>query len=353
MTSAATGIEFNTLYPGTVTASKGDKVTFSIVGFHTVTLLGKGQKLPPLIGPSQALNPAANDPAGVPYWWGGPPRSSSSTARPSRRRAARPSAARRPVSSGMPAGNAPEFTVTFPKKGTFQVRCIVHPNMTGTVKVVYDSSDTAKKQRARSAKELASQTATVNKLVAKANKVTGPVVSISPGTKKAQLFAFVPANRKVAVGSTSRSTWTVATRSTRSRSVPSRSPRLWPRRPSRGTAPTSSARASTPSDPPAAGVPSLTPTSHGNGFLNSGVLADKGTGIPASKSFKITFPQAGTFTYHCLVHFDMKGTITVARAHPRSLRRPALGPAVVFLALVAAWLPAGPSNRPRRHRVSR
>jgi hypothetical protein len=65
-----------------------------------------------------------------------------------------------------------------------------------------------------------------------------------------------------------------------------------------------------PSDPPPAGIPSLTPTTHGNGFLNSGVLADKGVG-PLPRSFKITFGTPGTYQYICLVHPEMKGTITV------------------------------------------
>ena len=292
--------------------SKGDKVTFSIVGFHTVTLLGKGQKLPPLIAPSQTLNPAANDPAGAPYWFGGttpliqfnggafaPTRSKSFTGA-------------KTVSSGVPPGNAPKFTVTFPKKGTFQVRCIVHPNMKGTVRVVDDSSDTPKKQKARSATELASQTTTVNKLVAKANKATGPVVSISPGTKKAQLFAFLPANRKVAVGSTVTFNMDGGNEVHTVTFGPEPFTEALAKKAFEGNSPDIVGEGFYPSDPPTAGVPSLTATSHGNGFLNSGVLTDKGTGIPAPKSFKITFPQAGTFTYHCLVHFDMKGTITVS-----------------------------------------
>jgi hypothetical protein len=66
-----------------------------------------------------------------------------------------------------------------------------------------------------------------------------------------------------------------------------------------------------PSDPPAAGPPSVTAASHGNGFVSSGVLSDPGTGIPAPHAFTVTFPQAGTFKYICLIHTEMHGTITV------------------------------------------
>jgi len=64
-----------------------------------------------------------------------------------------------------------------------------------------------------------------------------------------------------------------------------------------------------PSDAPGT-VPSLSPTSHGNGFVNTGVLTDPG--IPGPKSFKIKFDTPGTYEYRCLVHPFMRGAITVA-----------------------------------------
>jgi plastocyanin len=62
------------------------------------------------------------------------------------------------------------------------------------------------------------------------------------------------------------------------------------------------------SDPPTA-VPSLTPVSHGNGFLNSGVLTEPGD--PGRHRFTVTFPTAGVYRYRCLVHPEMRGQVTV------------------------------------------
>ena len=55
---------------------------------------------------------------------------------------------------------------------------------------------------------------------------------------------------------------------------------------------------------------SLSPTTHGNGFWNSGVLdAVKGSPLPESSSVKFDTP--GTYTYYCLIHPFMRGTVTV------------------------------------------
>jgi plastocyanin len=54
----------------------------------------------------------------------------------------------------------------------------------------------------------------------------------------------------------------------------------------------------------------LTPALHGNGFWNSGVL-DKASGTPLPDSASVTFGAAGTYTYYCMIHPFMRGTVTV------------------------------------------
>ena len=49
---------------------------------------------------------------------------------------------------------------------------------------------------------------------------------------------------------------------------------------------------------------SHTVTSNNGGFTSSGLINPK-------QSFSATFPNAGTFAYHCTVHPYMTGTITV------------------------------------------
>ncbi|MGE0027711.1 MAG: hypothetical protein AB7O78_16710 [Thermoleophilia bacterium] len=305
-----TGIEFNALYPSQITVSKGDKVQFAVNGFHTLTIPGKGAKLPAFIVPSKTLNPPTNDPAGQPYWWGGTTpliQVNGAAFAP----IGGTSATGKTLSSGLLPGNAPKFTVTFPKTGTYQIRCLVHPNMKGTVKVVASSGDTAKKQAARAKKELASQTATVKALVKKAASSSGPTVFIGPGTKQAQLFAFEPANRKVAPGSTVTFTMSGGNEVHTVAFGPSAFVQNVAKTTFQGQGVDLAGEGFYPSDPPTAGIPSLTPTSHGNGFLNSGALSDKGTGFPVPHSFQVTFPTAGTYDYICLVHPEMHGTITV------------------------------------------
>jgi plastocyanin len=65
-----------------------------------------------------------------------------------------------------------------------------------------------------------------------------------------------------------------------------------------------------PSDSPALGPIPVTPTSHGNGFANSGGL-DVDTTTPLPTSTKFTFTTTGTYHFVCLIHPFMHGTIIV------------------------------------------
>jgi plastocyanin len=307
------GVGFNTLQPGTVTVSKGDKVTFTILGFHTVVIPKAGAKVPPLLVPSTTLNPATNDPGGAPYWWGGTTpliNFNLANAAPSGGKVVN---GRTTVNSGALNGDAPKFTVTFAKTGTFKIRCAVHPNMSGTVRVVAKSGDTPAKRKARAAKESAAQLATVAALVKKADKAAGSVVTIGSGTKKAEDYAFHPANRKVAPGGTV--TFSMAGRNELhtvtfgpKAFVQQVSSKLFPTGPAN---PSFGSEALYPSDNPALGAAAVTATSHGNGFVNSGLLAARGVSATLPRTFSVTFPTAGTFTYICLYHPFMRGTITV------------------------------------------
>jgi plastocyanin len=55
---------------------------------------------------------------------------------------------------------------------------------------------------------------------------------------------------------------------------------------------------------------SLSPTTHGNGFFNTGVL-DANSKSPLPNSASVKFDTAGTYTYYCLIHPFMRGTVTV------------------------------------------
>jgi plastocyanin len=58
-------------------------------------------------------------------------------------------------------------------------------------------------------------------------------------------------------------------------------------------------------------VASLTPTSHGNGFWGTGIM-DTVSASPLPSSGKVTFAQAGTYNFYCLIHPFMKATVTAS-----------------------------------------
>jgi plastocyanin len=52
-----------------------------------------------------------------------------------------------------------------------------------------------------------------------------------------------------------------------------------------------------------------TDTVHGNGLLGAGIVPDPGGAPP--NTFMAQFNTPGVFTYRCLIHDGMTGTVTV------------------------------------------
>ena len=59
-----------------------------------------------------------------------------------------------------------------------------------------------------------------------------------------------------------------------------------------------------PSDPPTGAPVTIPPTSHGSGFLNSGVLFDPGAG-PGAHIFQVTFSTPGVYSFRCIIHSNI------------------------------------------------
>lgn len=302
--------EFNAFYPGNTTVRQGDKVTFAILGFHTVIFPKKGTQPAPFVIKGRPSTPA-NDPAGLPYWWGGQP---GLTINPA---IAAPSGGTvvtgaRTVNSGFLQGNPAKFTVTFPKKGIYQVRCGVHPKMHGTVTVL--AAGAAAPKQARVSRAAAAQKAADVK-VAKANlrKARAPkqnnVVQIGPGNARVEALDFFPAAKTVAAGTAV----TFKMAGVNEFHTVTFGPKAYVDQVEKTfNGPTDAPEGTLPSDPPGTAV-SESPTTHGNGFLNSGVLFDPGhKNAPGAGSFTVTFPTAGVYSYRCLIHSQMRGSITVS-----------------------------------------
>ena len=76
----------------------------------------------------------------------------------------------------------------------------------------------------------------------------------------------------------------------------------------------------TPPDPssPQAQGPAGGSTYDGTSFTNSGIMLPLPPGVPAPpgtvSSYSLTFPTAGTYQFHCLIHPGMAGTLVVQAA---------------------------------------
>lgn len=305
-------VGFNTFYPRHLTVEQGSSVTFSVLGFHTVTFPKRGTKPVQLVVPGAALNPATNDPAGQPYWWGG-----ATPALGLNPLAAPPSGGTRvtgaaTVSSGFLGGRNPRFTVTFPKLGTFQVRCIVHPRMRGQVSVVREgsaSADSAADVARTTARDQAADLAAARATRARAKKRSATqAVVIGPGDSRQEAFAFFPKKASVPTGGTLTFRMAGANEVHTVSFGPSSFLDKVGKSTFEGQGLALDPEGAYPSDPPAA-TPVLTPVLHGNGYLNSGILTEPGG--PGTHSVTVSFSTPGVYLYRCMVHSDMRGMVTV------------------------------------------
>jgi len=311
--------DVNAFYRKTVTVHVGDKVKWAFAGFHTVTFPAKGKKPPPFVGPDPAGTKIAgvNDAAGNPFWFNGQTRLTLDPlgALPVKGKSYNGS---KLVSSGAPlaAGRPKPYTLKFAKKGSYAYYCTIHPGMKGTVKVVAKgkaipsakaNAKAAKKEYAKDAK----------RLIADA-KFTGPAgneIRAGNDTVPTSIFRFFPASKSVPVGTT-------VTFSMPAKTAESHTVSFGPADYLKGIAdafvapdpenpdglPVVSPLVAFPSDVPT--LPAFDGTSHGNGFLSTGII-DRDAATPSPGSAQVTFSKAGSYSYICLIHPDMKGQIVV------------------------------------------
>lgn len=310
------GVDANQFFPSAVKVHIGDTVKFAPVGFHNVDFPAAGQKPQALLAPAGTVS-GASDAAGNPFWFNGqaalgfaPPLLKSGFGK----RFTVPSAAG--VQSGLPLANKPKpMSVKFTKAGVYTYYCSVHAGMKGTVSVV------ARKKAVPTAKALGlavnKQVKADKAIAATLPKTTAPANTVIMGPERGGVtfYAFAPSKLSVAPGMTVTFTMPVNAREDHTATFGPGDPSNDKAKSYLGdlaagfNAPVIPGQATYPSETPGT-IAALSPTLHGNGFWNSGVL-DGVAASPLPASNKVTFSTPGTYTYYCLIHTFMKGQVVV------------------------------------------
>ena len=293
--------------PETLTINAGDRITWSIEGFHTVTFLA-GQARPPLFVPDPSdpgrrlFNPSASLPSGGTSFDGTALANSGI-----------PFLAQDP-NAPQPPG-PPTYTLTFPSAGTFPYVCLVHPDMVGTVIVQPGGARpmTPAQATAASNQVLEARLGAVTARLAQAQAFPTRAVLAGVRVDAAEALVFAPSSLAVNEGDSV--TWTTDTQDPHSVTFLAGGPEL-----ENGGIEVEPQ----PSGPPALALSRrlLAPTdggsTDGSGFVNSGLLWASGStqGVPSAVSrFTLTFTRPGTYAYYCVVHGPaMSGTIIVQAA---------------------------------------
>ena len=306
------GASVNNFLINTVTIHTGDTVVWSGAslsgGFHTVDIPKPGGSDLPLITPTGKTVSGVLDAAGNPFWFNGKvpalgfdPQLFAPAGGNVYNGTAR-------VDSGLPLGPKPkDFAVKFTNAGVFKYYCDVHPGMIGYVVVRPQGKPIPGAAKDAAALRVAERAYTAEAAgVARTKTAPGTVSLGASGPGGVEVYGMFPAVLRVKPGSTVRFFMSKDTRETHTATF-GPTAYLKPLEASfAGPAP--DAQAIYPSDPPGHIV--LTPTTHGNGFANTGAL-DRDPSTPLWSAGTITFKKPGTYRFYCLIHTFMHGTIIV------------------------------------------
>jgi plastocyanin len=314
----------NEFYRKNVTIHRGDSVSWQFRGFHNVVIPKKGTAPPPLplVDPTRKVT-GEKDPAGAAFWFEGQPQLvfNPLSAFP---QGAKTYTGSKLVASGLPEGEKVKpFKVRFTKAGTFNFYCTVHPGMQGKVKVVGRTKPvpSARADKRATDEQLARAIAEIKKNNKRAD-APGAVVEMGRDTSRTALLAFFPAKKTVPVGTKVEFRMSPGTGEIHTATF------FAAKDLAKGGYAEKLVRAfgaplpgTGQNGPPVLGIPGAVvypsqPTdltfdgTQNGGFVNTGVL----DGVPQSPqplSKTITFTAPGTFTYICIIHPFMKGTVTV------------------------------------------
>lgn len=292
------------------TIHAGDKITFVNESFHNVDFPKKGGKPLPFAAPNGTAKDQ-KDAGGSPFWFNGRPTFGPNPALFADSNPATYDGSRRVIMAFPPLRQDNKYTITFTKKGSYTYFCDIHAGMKGKVVVVPKGAKAPSKKADKTAlrKQLKATLAATKKAIAK--KLPKNTVSLGKASPVgSEVLAMFPKTLRVKKGTTVKFTMPTASREIHTASFgadPTVAGNYLQPLAKSFELPTIDPRATYPSDAKRVGLTSAT---HGNGFWNSGVLdAAKSTPFPLAR--KVRFDQKGTYTYWCLIHTDMKGTVVV------------------------------------------
>jgi plastocyanin len=312
------GTDVNNFFPHGITIHVGDKLKFVPDGFHTVDIPARGGGPAALITPNGSAVTGVTDAAGTPFWFNGQPNVAFNPILLKNRFGKRATyRGTKAVLSGLPLSNKPKpFTVKFAKTGTYTYFCNIHTGMKGVVRVVgrRHKAQTARQIKRIVRRQVKSDLNTAKKL-AKTTPPSGTVDVGVHGPGGVEFYGMVPGSFSVKLGTTIRFRMSPGSTEDHTATFGPGNPMTQPTsylgqiaKSFQGIGPFDP-RAVYPSEPPPT-VGTLTQTSHGNGFWNSGVM-DTSSASPLPESASVKFGQVGTYNYYCMIHPFMHGVITV------------------------------------------
>jgi plastocyanin len=295
--------DINAFFNRRTTIHVGDTVSFRLHGFHTVDLPGASGKDLPFVTP---VGPPSlqTDAAGKPFWFSVLPQLGINPALLGRSKGRTYNGTSR-IDSG--AGSSKPLNVKFTKPGVYKFFCDVHPGMVGYV-VVRAKHKRIPSRRQAAASELAQLTTAIKQAVTLAkSKPAKDTVSLGEGgSSGVELYAMFPSTLRIKHGTTVTFQMSTSSREHHTATF-GPAPYLAPIANSFHSV-AFSPKGTYPSDPSQPLTES--PSSHGNGFANTGFL-DRDPTTSIGPSSQIDFTTPGTYQYECLLHPWMHGTIIV------------------------------------------
>lgn len=201
--------------------------------------------------------------------------------------------------------------------GTYRYFCLLHrQGMQGSITVVADDVEVPTEAEVAQERDddIAAIEAALQPAVDQASE-SGPEAVFagtgSPDVENAAVYEFLPNDVEVEAGGTV--SWNVIGPHTVSFNAPTEAKLALTQGPDGSWHANEAAFTPSPPGPPPGEVEEATVfdggSFDGDAYVSSGIIISF---PPELGTYTLTFPTAGTYTYECLIHEDMEGTVTVA-----------------------------------------